>query len=174
MENLFTDEYFMKKALFEAETAFEKGEIPIGAVIVVGNKVIASSHNLTEMLNDVTAHADGRTFLLEGHGQRFRVSRERFDIQEGQALTLGVRPSSLFSGGNPEERENSLRGVADLIEFHGDNALVSFRVGDKEIGALVPATDRPQRGATMAFSVREENLHLFDRATGLSVSRVRP
>ena len=123
---------------------------------------------------DVTAHADGRTFLLEGHGQRFRVRRERFDIQEGQALTLGVRPSSLFSGGNPEERENSLRGVADLIEFHGDNALVSFRVGDKEIGALVPATDRPQRGATMAFSVREENLHLFDRATGLSVSRVRP
>jgi tRNA(adenine34) deaminase len=58
MENIFTDEYFMKKALFEAETAFEKGEIPIGAVIVVNNKVIASSHNLTEMLNDVTAHAE--------------------------------------------------------------------------------------------------------------------
>ena len=58
MENIFTDEYFMKKALFAAETAFEKGEIPIGAVIVVNNKVIASSHNLTEMLNDVTAHAE--------------------------------------------------------------------------------------------------------------------
>lgn len=58
MENIFTDEYFMKKALFEAETAFEKGEIPIGAVIVAGNRVIASSHNLTEMLNDVTAHAE--------------------------------------------------------------------------------------------------------------------
>lgn len=58
MENIFTDEYFMKKALVEAEAAFEKGEIPIGAVIVVNNKVIASSHNLTEMLNDVTAHAE--------------------------------------------------------------------------------------------------------------------
>ncbi len=58
MENIFTDQYFMKKALIEAETAFEKGEIPIGAVIVAGNKVIASSHNLTEMLNDVTAHAE--------------------------------------------------------------------------------------------------------------------
>ena len=58
MENIFTDDYFMKKALFEAEQAFEKGEIPIGAVIVVNNKVIASSHNLTEMLNDVTAHAE--------------------------------------------------------------------------------------------------------------------
>jgi len=58
MENIFTDEYFMKKALHEAEMAFEKGEIPIGAVIVVNNRVIASSHNLTEMLNDVTAHAE--------------------------------------------------------------------------------------------------------------------
>ncbi len=58
MEDIFTDEYFMKKALQEAEIAFEKGEIPVGAVIVIDNKVIARSHNLTEMLNDVTAHAE--------------------------------------------------------------------------------------------------------------------
>lgn len=61
MENIFTDEYFMKKALQEAETAFEKGEIPVGAIIVINNKVIARSHNLTEMLNDVTAHAEMQT-----------------------------------------------------------------------------------------------------------------
>ncbi len=48
----------MKKALQEAEAAFEKGEIPVGAVIVIDNKVIARSHNLTELLNDVTAHAE--------------------------------------------------------------------------------------------------------------------
>ena len=54
----FTDEYFMKKALQEAEMAFEKGEIPVGAVIVVADKVIARTHNLTELLNDVTAHAE--------------------------------------------------------------------------------------------------------------------
>lgn len=58
MENIFTEDYFMKKALQEAEMAFEKGEIPVGAVIVVDNKVIARSHNLTELLNDVTAHAE--------------------------------------------------------------------------------------------------------------------
>jgi tRNA(adenine34) deaminase len=58
MENIFTDAYFMKKALQEAELAFEKGEIPVGAVIVIDNRVIASSHNLTEMLHDVTAHAE--------------------------------------------------------------------------------------------------------------------
>ena len=48
----------MKKALVEAEAAFESGEIPVGAIIVVDNKVIARSHNLTELLNDVTAHAE--------------------------------------------------------------------------------------------------------------------
>ncbi|RAR48046.1 nucleoside deaminase [Flavobacterium lacus] len=58
MENPFTDEYFMKKALQEAEVAFEQGEIPVGAIIVVKNKVIARTHNLTELLKDVTAHAE--------------------------------------------------------------------------------------------------------------------
>lgn len=48
----------MKKALQEAEAAFEKGEIPVGAVIVVDNRIIARAHNLTELLTDVTAHAE--------------------------------------------------------------------------------------------------------------------
>jgi len=54
----FDDTYFMKKALQEAELAFDKGEIPVGAVIVIDDKVIARGHNLTETLNDVTAHAE--------------------------------------------------------------------------------------------------------------------
>ncbi len=54
----FDDIYFMKKALQEAESAFEKDEIPVGAVIVIDNKIIARGHNLTETLNDVTAHAE--------------------------------------------------------------------------------------------------------------------
>ena len=58
MINPFTDEYFMKKALQEAQMAFEKDEIPVGAIIVIDSKVIARGHNLTEMLVDVTAHAE--------------------------------------------------------------------------------------------------------------------
>jgi tRNA(adenine34) deaminase len=58
MENPFNDTYFMKKALQEAEMAFEKGEIPVGALIVINNTIIARSHNLTELLHDVTAHAE--------------------------------------------------------------------------------------------------------------------
>lgn len=58
MENLFNDTYFMKKALQEAETAFEQGEVPVGAVIVAKNRIIGRAHNLTEQLHDVTAHAE--------------------------------------------------------------------------------------------------------------------
>lgn len=54
----FDDAYFMKKALAEAREAFEKGEVPIGAIIVVQDRIIARAHNLTEQLNDVTAHAE--------------------------------------------------------------------------------------------------------------------
>jgi tRNA(adenine34) deaminase len=53
-----TDEYFMKQALKEAELAFEEDEIPIGAVVVINNKIIARGRNMTERLNDPTAHAE--------------------------------------------------------------------------------------------------------------------
>ena len=54
----FNDEYFMKKAFAEAVQAFDEGEIPVGAVVVSKGKIIARAHNLTETLNDVTAHAE--------------------------------------------------------------------------------------------------------------------
>jgi len=60
--NPFDDNYFMKKALQEAETAFDKGEVPVGAVIVFKNQIIARAHNLTETLNDVTAHAEMQAY----------------------------------------------------------------------------------------------------------------
>ena len=58
MELLHDDNYFMKQALIEAQKAFEADEIPVGAVIAIDNKIIARAHNLTERLNDVTAHAE--------------------------------------------------------------------------------------------------------------------
>lgn len=58
MMDVFDDNYFMKKALQEAEEAFDRNEIPVGAVVVVDNRIIARAHNLTETLNDVTAHAE--------------------------------------------------------------------------------------------------------------------
>ena len=56
--NPFNDEYFMKQALVEARAAASEGEVPVGAVIICNNQIIARAHNQTECLNDVTAHAE--------------------------------------------------------------------------------------------------------------------
>jgi len=56
--DLYTDEYFMREALREANKAFENGEVPVGAVVVSNNKIIARAHNQTEQLTDATAHAE--------------------------------------------------------------------------------------------------------------------
>jgi tRNA(adenine34) deaminase len=55
---LYDDEYFMRQALKEAEEAFEKDEVPVGAVVVINNKIVARGHNQVELLNDSTAHAE--------------------------------------------------------------------------------------------------------------------
>lgn len=56
--NLYTDDLFMSEALKEAHKAFEIGEVPVGAVVVCQNRIIARSHNQTEKLTDATAHAE--------------------------------------------------------------------------------------------------------------------
>jgi tRNA(adenine34) deaminase len=59
---MFTDEYFMREALKEARIALSLDEVPVGAVIVCNDRIIARGHNLTERLNDVTAHAEMQAF----------------------------------------------------------------------------------------------------------------
>lgn len=58
MIDVYSDEYFMREALKEAERAFDEDEVPVGALVTAGNRIIGRGHNLTERLNDVTAHAE--------------------------------------------------------------------------------------------------------------------
>ena len=58
----FDDTYFMKQALAQAKKAYDKDEVPVGAIIVCDNQIIARAHNYTEALNDVTAHAEMQAF----------------------------------------------------------------------------------------------------------------
>jgi tRNA(adenine34) deaminase len=62
MHTVFSDESFMKQAFNQAKLAFDAGELPIGAVVVSNNKIIARAHNQTELLNDFTAHAEMLAF----------------------------------------------------------------------------------------------------------------
>ena len=55
---LFSDEYFMREALKQAQMAYDADEVPVGAIVVSNKRVMARTHNLTEKLNDVTAHAE--------------------------------------------------------------------------------------------------------------------
>jgi len=67
MIQLFDDNYFMSKAIEEAQLAQEKNEVPVGAIVVIDNRIIAKTHNLTECLHDVTAHAEMQAITAAAH-----------------------------------------------------------------------------------------------------------
>lgn len=131
------DSYFMKRALQEAELAYEKGEVPIGAVVVINNQVIARAHNLTERLNDVTAHAEmqaitaaanylGGKYLVDCTlyvtiepcqmcaGALFwsQISKVVYGARDEQrgCLTMGTKlhPKTIMTGGILEEEASGL------------------------------------------------------------------
>ena len=133
----FDDHYFMKRAMQEAEVAFEKDEIPIGAVIVIQNQIIARAHNLTETLNDVTAHAEmqaitaaannlGGKYLIDctlyvtlepcqmcaGALSWSQISRIVYGARDKQrgciALNTRLHPKTVLTGGIMEEETSKL------------------------------------------------------------------
>jgi tRNA(adenine34) deaminase len=117
MENIFTDEYFMKKALQEAQVAFEKGEIPVGAIIVINNKVIARSHNLTEMLNDVTAHAEMQSITAAANflGGKYLIGCTLYVTLEPCQMCAGAlywsQISKIVFGACDEQRGYQIMGT---------------------------------------------------------------
>ena len=106
----FDDTYFMKKALQEAEEAFTKGEIPVGAVIVANNQIIARSHNLTEMLNDVTAHAEMQAITSAANyiGGKYLIDCTLYVTLEPCQMCAGAlywsQISKIVFGAKDEER----------------------------------------------------------------------
>ena len=117
MENPFDDTYFMKKALQEAETAFDKGEIPIGAVIVIENRIIARTHNLTETLNDVTAHAEMQAITAAANflGGKYLKNCTMFVTLEPCQMCAGAlywsQISNIVFGAKDEQRGCGVMGT---------------------------------------------------------------
>lgn len=110
MKNEFDDTYFMKKAFQEAETAFEKGEIPVGAVIVIDHRIIARAHNLTETLNDVTAHAEMQAITAAANflGGKYLINCTMYVTLEPCQMCAGAlywsQISSIVYGTRDEKR----------------------------------------------------------------------
>ncbi|WP_420316523.1 nucleoside deaminase [Ekhidna sp.] len=90
--SIYSDEHFMKQALNEAQYAFDEGEIPIGAVVVCENKIIAKDHNRVERLNDATAHAE---MLAITAAQNHLGSKYLNEC----ALFVTLEPCSMCAGG---------------------------------------------------------------------------
>ncbi|WP_194775245.1 nucleoside deaminase [Pararhodonellum marinum] len=89
---LYTDEYFMNEALKMAKIAFEEGEIPVGAVMVCRNRIIARSYNQTEKLTDVTAHAEilAITAASNGLGSKYLNECKLFVTLEPCVMCAGA------------------------------------------------------------------------------------
>ncbi|MEX1002326.1 MAG: nucleoside deaminase [Crocinitomicaceae bacterium] len=110
MINPFNDEYFMKEAYKEAELALSKDEVPIGAVVVLKDQIIGRGHNLTEQLNDVTAHAEMQaiTAASEFLGAKYLMDCKLYVTMEPCVMCAGAlawsQISEVIYGAKDEKR----------------------------------------------------------------------
>ena len=135
----FTDEYFMKEALKEANKALDVNEVPIGAVIVSNNKIIARGHNLTETLNDSTAHAEMQAFTAatEYLGAKYLNECTLYVTLEPCTMCAGAAYWSqigrIVFGASDEKR--GYRNISDNI-LHPKTEIV-FGILENECSTLV-------------------------------------
>ena len=117
---LLSDEYFMREALKEAMKAFEEDEVPVGAVITCNDRLIARAHNLTERLNDVTAHAEMQAFTAASNylGSKYLEECTMYVTLEPCVMCAGAsfwtQIGRLVYGAPDEKRGYTLAGY-DLL-----------------------------------------------------------
>lgn len=128
----------MKKALVEAQTAFDKGEIPVGAVVVIDNKIIARSHNLTEVLHDVTAHAEMQSITAAANflGGKYLINCTLYVTLEPCQMCAGAlywsQISKIVFGASDEKRGFRAMGT----KLHPKTEVV-FGVLENECSSLM-------------------------------------
>jgi tRNA(adenine34) deaminase len=116
MIDLYTDDYFMGEALKEAVKAFELDEVPVGAVVVNNTRIVARAHNLTERLNDVTAHAEMQAITAASNylGTKFLNDCTLFVTLEPCTMCVGAlywaRFGKVVFGTLDEKRGYSVNG----------------------------------------------------------------
>ena len=109
-----SDEYFMREALKEAIKAFEKDEVPVGAVVVCGDKIVARGYNYTENLNDATAHAEMQAFTSAANylGAKYLSECTLYVTLEPCVMCAGAaywtQIGRIVYGANDEKRGYSL------------------------------------------------------------------
>ncbi|AIL47768.1 nucleoside deaminase [Elizabethkingia anophelis] len=135
---MFTDEYFMKMALQEAQAALEKDEVPVGCIVVYNDRIIARAHNLTELLNDVTAHAEMQAITAAANmlGGKYLIDCTMYVTLEPCVMCAGALAWSQLSriviGARDEKRGFINKGLS----LHPKTEIVSG-ILENECSALI-------------------------------------
>ncbi|QQM25404.1 nucleoside deaminase [Elizabethkingia sp. M8] len=135
---MFTDEYFMKMALQEAQAALEKDEVPVGCILVYNDRIIARAHNLTELLNDVTAHAEMQAITAAANmlGGKYLIDCTMYVTLEPCVMCAGALAWSQLSriviGARDEKRGFINKGLS----LHPKTEIVSG-ILENECSALI-------------------------------------
>ena len=148
MLSVFSDEYFMKQAYAEAQEAFEAGEIPVGAVIVCDNRIIARTHNQTEQLIDVTAHAEilAITAASSNLGSKYLPECTLFVTLEPCVMCAGAlawaQLGRIVYGATDEKRGFMLAGGKNLLH---PKTKLEMGIMEEPCGALITAFFKARR-----------------------------
>ena len=143
---MFTDEYFMKIALQEAQEAFEKDEVPIGCVVVSNDRIIAKSHNLTETLNDVTAHAEMQAITSAANylGGKYLINCTLYVTLEPCVMCCGALNWSQISKVVIGARDEQRGFINKNLSLHPKTEIVTG-VLENECGEIVKDFFRNKR-----------------------------
>ncbi len=145
----YSDDYFMQQALKEAQYAYEEDEVPVGAVVVLNNRVIARGHNQTERLNDPTAHAEmiALTSAFNYLGAKYLPDATLYVTVEPCLMCSGALYWSKIGRivfGAADEKNGYRHITGDQWPFHPKTTLV-YGVLQEECAALMKAFFRDKR-----------------------------
>jgi tRNA(adenine34) deaminase len=144
-----TDEQYMRLALREATTAYEKDEVPVGAILVIGDKIIARSHNQVELLNDSTAHAEilSLTTAYNALGSKYVPDATLYVTLEPCLMCSGALHWSKIGRivfGASDDKNGYRKYTGDVNPFHPKTELVGG-VLEEECSALIKSFFRAKR-----------------------------
>jgi tRNA(adenine34) deaminase len=144
-----TDEQYMRLAIREAETAYAKDEVPIGAILVIGDKIIARSHNQVELLNDSTAHAEilSLTTAYNALGSKYVPDATLYVTIEPCLMCCGALYWSKIGKvvfGSPDDKNSYRKYTGDTNPFHPKTIIIGGVLQD-ECASLIKTFFKAKR-----------------------------
>ncbi|MEM0991565.1 MAG: nucleoside deaminase [Bacteroidota bacterium] len=148
MLQVYDDQYFMRQAILQAQEAYRLGEVPVGAVVVANNRIIARAHNRTERLKDVTAHAEiiALTAASEYLGSKYLIDCTLYVTLEPCVMCAGALAWAQLSRlvyGASDDKRGFMRFGKTLLH---PKTIVEFGILNTECETLMQSFFKARRG----------------------------